>query len=162
MSVNVSSERQDIRNVESDSDETEHKVPIRTLDLHPSVSQAPDRKAAIHLIISQMPPPTEWPVADGSVAPLLVVEDKNQWTSATLRVKALGLPITRNYRDAIDVRRQGIMNTNAPNVVPRTTGNSVRQAAKKGPKRGSDAIAKAQQPDVQSKTVGVGRYRAPY
>ena len=40
MSVNVSSERQDIHNGESDFDEPEHKAPTRTLDLRPSVSQA--------------------------------------------------------------------------------------------------------------------------
>ena len=38
--VNVSSERQAIHNGDSDFDEPEHKDPIKTMDLRPSVSQA--------------------------------------------------------------------------------------------------------------------------
>ena len=35
----------------------------------------------------------------------------------------------------------------APNAVPRTAGNSNSQAAKKGPRRGSDVVAKTQYRD---------------
>uniref|UniRef100_M4BZ29 Uncharacterized protein n=1 Tax=Hyaloperonospora arabidopsidis (strain Emoy2) TaxID=559515 RepID=M4BZ29_HYAAE len=76
LSVNVSSERQDIHNGNSDFDKPEHKAPIRTLYLRPSVSQA-------HLFdgrysscsIPRMPPTTEWPVVYGSVASLLACAD---------------------------------------------------------------------------------------
>ena len=39
----------------------------------------------------------------------------------------------------------------APGVVPRTTGNSNRQAARRGPRRGSDVVAKPQQRNGQPK-----------
>ena len=45
------------------------------------------------------------------------MEAQNLWTSVKLRMKALALPITRNWRDTVDVKRQGIMHTNA---APRT------------------------------------------
>ena len=71
LSLNVLSERQGIHNRESDFDEPEHKAPIRTLDLRPSVSQA--HRLEGHYSsdsIPPMPPPTEWSYADGSVASL--------------------------------------------------------------------------------------------
>ena len=71
LSLNVSYERQVIHNRESDFDEPEHKAPIRTLDLRPSVSQA--HRLEGHYSsdsIPPMPPPTEWSYADGSVASL--------------------------------------------------------------------------------------------
>ena len=39
----------------------------------------------------------------------------------------------------------------APNAVPRTAGNCNRQAAKKGPTRGSDAVAKTQHSNGRTK-----------
>ena len=60
LSVNVSSERQDIHNGESDFDEPEHKAPTSTLDLRPSVSQARRfevRYSSCSILL--MPPPTE-------------------------------------------------------------------------------------------------------
>ena len=54
-------------------DEPEHKATYKKLDLYPSVSQA-SRFEGLYSSgsIPTMPPPTEWPVADGSVTPLLV------------------------------------------------------------------------------------------
>ena len=80
LSVNVSSERQDIHNGEFNFDEPEHRSPTRTLELRPSVSQARRFEGRYSsCIIPPMPPSTEWPVANGSVAPLLV----RVWRSAS-------------------------------------------------------------------------------
>ena len=72
LSVNVSYERQDIYNGESDFDKPDHKAPIITLGLRPSVSQSRQLKCRYSSdSIPPMPPPTKWPVADESVVPLL-------------------------------------------------------------------------------------------
>ena len=72
MSVNDSSKRQDVHNGDPDFDEPGNKNPTRTLDLRPSVSQA-RRFEGRHALFSipPMPPPTEWPLADGSTEPLI-------------------------------------------------------------------------------------------
>ena len=72
-SANVSSERQDIHNGESNFDEPEHKASTRTLDLRSCVSQA-RRFEGLYVCCSipPMPPPTEWPVANASVAQLFL------------------------------------------------------------------------------------------
>ena len=73
LSVNDSSERQDIHNGRYDFDELEEKVPTRRLDLYPYVSQ-PRRFESRYApcTIPSMPSPIKWPVADGNVAPPIV------------------------------------------------------------------------------------------
>ena len=55
----------------------------------------------------------------------------------------------------MDVKNTGhyAYNYSALNAIPRTTGNSNRQAAKKGPRRGYDAVAKTQHHNGRSKNV---------
>ena len=59
-------------------------------------------------------------------------------------MKALALPIIINCRDAIDEKKAEhyAYECSAPNVVSRTAENSKRQAAMKGTRCGSEAVAK--------------------
>ena len=78
---------------------------------------------------------------------------QNQWTSVTRGARALVLITTRNYKNVIDVRETGhyAYECSVPSAVPRTIGNSNCQAAKRGPRRDSDVVAKPQQRNGQPK-----------